>query len=293
MVLVAVENLNNSGDDHGDILACPLGDGEAPAGCSMIAPPGMPAQPRAVAWVPPDLIAVAARSKVVAFHLNGNLLLWSDDVPEDLPADIFVLTTSGAAVAAAYLGNALNEVRRIYAYDAGGTRVATWALNDGVFPLGLSWTGMTQQPDDPSRFYALKPGVWALADVDPLATQPITDGLEASAALHTVSALNDGTGLRVAWVGGSDNQLYLFNDPSVAGPITCTVNNTPCEFAHAAADPTSSTRYLALCDHPGSSARKLVRLDTAKPASAPCEVLYDGGLELGESWRLARLAVVH
>ena len=293
MVLVAVENLNNSGDDHGDVLACPLASGAAPAGCTMIAPPGMPAQPMAVAWIPPDLIVVAARWQVVAFHLNGNMIVWSDSIPEDLPADIFALTTSGAVVAAAYHGTGLNEVRRIYAYDAGGTRLAAWELNDGTFPLGLSWTSMTQKPDEPSKFYALKPSQWALAEVDPLATQPITDGLTSSSVLHTVSALDDGIGLRVAWVGDTAAQIYFFNDPSVAGPITCMVDGAPCSFAHAVADPTSSTRYLGLCEHPGSTVRELVRLDTTQSSSEPCEVLFDGGLApLGESWRLARLAVL-
>jgi len=296
-LLVAVENLGQPGGD-GDILKCPLAAGEPPPACQMLSPADLPTQPLAIAWIPAGLMAVASRTEVVAVHAATNAIAWTNDVgPGIVPVDIFALATpdqNGSLVAAAYENEGVSGIRDLLAFDGGGDPVASWTSNDAW--LGSALTGMTQQPTEPSHLYAIRPNTnVALREVDTVAGEAVGSDIISSVYLRTIYALHDGARLRVAWVSGVDDSgVHFLSEVGIpSGPIQCTFAGAPCAFAHVVPDPTSTTSYLALCDHPGSVIRQVVRLEEGSGPTDACEVLYDSAAPLGEDWRLARLAVMH
>jgi len=299
-LLISVEHFS---DAQGEYLLCPLG-GSSPLPCESHTPAGLPAQPFSIGWIPPDLLVAATWGEVYAIDRVTNALLWAqtgDDFSQMYPFDIFPIATPDGgdlAVAVAFGTDPSSEVRNIVVFNRVGTQLHHWTLNADGFPLGLSWTGMTEQPDAPLHFFAVNgsSGI-ARREVDPYAPANVGQDMDNSPSLTTIYALKDDTGARIAWTGGINSPwvYYLSGQATVAGPSTCKLSSydDACMPIHAVPDPTAPDRYVALCDHPtlASVERQVVRFTVPNGGTDGCDVIYDS-LQFGQTKRLSRLAVM-
>jgi hypothetical protein len=255
------------------------------------------AQPLAVAWIPPDGVAAATRDGL--FLLNSDDTVgWSRSIPTAsyVPIDVIPLASGSetlVAVGYSYGFTATPYIDEIDAHRDGNLPVFTFHTG-GAFPVEQV-ISMTQSPLDPGRFFALVPlGVSLPAaawDVDPSAPSKTMYLAYPSSAyqLSTIYAIAQGPRHRTVWVDTADNSVGYSDEsgsgPTLLGPTAC--SGSSCTLVHAVADPTDETRFIALCNRPGTIVRDIVRWSAA---GGSCDVLYPGDAA-GANTRLSRLAL--
>ncbi|MBI4701849.1 MAG: hypothetical protein HY744_11975 [Deltaproteobacteria bacterium] len=298
-LLVAAEAINAPGQ-YGELLRFSLHGGGTEECQSFSTAPVE--QPFAVGWIPPDLVAVAAWNRVLAYDSE-----WGEQrldraygVSGSFPADVFPLqdpTASRPAVAVAWAAAPDSEIREMVAFDAvSGKEALTWPLNSGDLPIGLGWAGATACPGKPSHLLLVnKDKGIALREAAPFeGKKQVGEDLESPLSLRTLYALGGTDGRRAAWVGAEPESTgavhYLTEGGQVSGAAWCTSPVAGCVLKHAVPDPTNTQRTIALCEEPGTTERHVVRLDAGAGGGKQCKHLVNGA-DYGPERRLARLAV--
>jgi hypothetical protein len=289
-LLVGVENVSGS-SGGGKVLRFAIGSsGLTP--CGTISGGGtLPAQPLAVAFVPPDAVAAATRDGLYLIGVD-DVNRWNRAIPNPnyLPVDVFPIVTpqSQTVVAVGYwhAGTTNPEIDHVDLQADGNAPLFTFSQSGTVL-------SMTQSPIDPSHWFALDVGSVPAAafDVDPYTPGSTTyhAAVGGSSALSTIYAASIGGYNRVVWVDGTSNGVYYVREnngnPALSGPIKCPASTTT--LIHAVPDPTNPTAFIGLGEHPGTTTRDILRWTST---GGPCDVLYSGA-SAGASTRLSRLAL--
>jgi hypothetical protein len=294
VLLVGLENLGGGASAGGKVMRFSL-SGTTVQTCSSLTGAGMlPAQPMAVAFVPPDGVAAATRDGLYLLNLDGSVR-WSRPHTQ-LPIDVFPIVdgTGDTLVAVGYwhAGTSSPVIDHVDAHRDGTAPVFTWTMGGG-FPLSSGVRAMTQSPRDPGRLFALdNPSSTtpaAAAEVNPFtpsktAYVPYPAGQD----LRTVYAFAQAGYNRTVWVDETENAIYYAREntgnAALLGPIKCAGNT--CMLKHAVPDPTNPTGFLALCETAGVE-RDIVRFSST---GGTCDVIFPG-VNAGANTRLSRLAV--
>lgn len=306
-LLVTVENLSSTTPAPGSVLRFELDPYPATTAhrCGDLTGGGrMVQQPWTAVRAPDGRVIVAGDDAVQAVDPDTDALttiVAAGDVP-NRPTDAFVLRAPDGSTRVVIAFTAISssgDIRNVWTLS-GSSIVDRWMLNDGVFPLGLSVSSMTQSPVHPERLLAVRSDMYAAAEVDPWAgtrfDMPPFVAPRDGVVLRTISALDDGGGNnRIAWTGAQDGRdaAYGITDRLGAGdlrvPLPDRCDETMCDsLLHAVADPTEAHRVIALCETNGPPrVRKVVRFSTT---GRPCEVLIDDA-SVGRDRRFSRLAM--
>jgi len=245
-------------------------------------------QPWTAVRAPDGRVIVAGDDAVQAVDGETDALttlVMASEIPHR-PSDSFLLRAPDGSTRIAIAFTAFstsNDIRDLWTL-AGGAVVDRWTLGSGTLPLGIAVKSMTASPINPGRLLAVRSDMYAAVEVDPWASMrfdmPPYVAPRDGVVLSTISALNDGTTNRVAWVGSQDGRegAYAITDSTGAGdlrvPLPYRCDETMCDsFAHAVPDPTEYHRVIAICTTNGPpSVSKVVRFSTT---GNPCEVLID------------------
>jgi hypothetical protein len=283
--------LRNANQAAGELFQISLA-GARPQRCGMTLQTMIASSPSAVAWIPPDTVAVGADSAAYLIDVNTDQYRWNQNVASRV-RDLFpIQTPNGLAVAVAVLDSFTSDISDLLVLDiAHGTQKYDFSLNQQPFVLAPSVIDLAQSPKDPSHVFAMKPGTYSADDVavpfDGIPAIP-TDyyAVSAPGPFVNMSAVRtkDGT-VRVVWIessAASDNDpdaVYFTNDkgagPSLNGPIRCSSGTcaSPLRFEDAVADPTNNNSVIAICDGIGATpTTSVVRFS----ASGSCDVLVNG-----------------
>jgi hypothetical protein len=297
-LLIGVENLANTGDDHGRVARFSLAPG-AVAECAPFTARGlMPAQPLAVAYVPGHGVIAATRDGVFALN-DDDTVKWSHAAGADtsLPVDVFPLDKPGGGtrVAVAWYSGPAVDISRVDVFADGSGPQDSFPLNHaGGIPLSFGVPSMTASPLDPTHFLALENGAAssprAASDVDPWnKTKQLYASYPGSADLSTIYGfVTLGVGLQV-WVDQTSNAVFRNSDvmsvKTMGGPYPC--SGRTCTLVHAVPDPVDGARFYALCENPPGPGRDLVRFSQT---GGTCDVIWAAS-QAGANTRMSRLAV--
>lgn len=247
--------------------------------------------PFAVAWIPPDMIAVGADTSTFLIDAAADQYRWNKTTSR--VRDVFpIQSPQGTAVGIAQYDTSYSEVRDLLVLDtAQGKQIGDFTLNADPFLLGLGVVGMAQSPLDPSHVFACKPIDYQAADAPvPFDNQPITKQIYYPQAPPTGTFISiasvhaPGNMIRTAWVehdssnSNAGDAAYYVNDsgsgPQLAGPLRCSASvcGSPLQLADVVPDPTSTTNLIGICEASGTSTVAHVVRFTA----SSCEVLFDG-----------------
>jgi hypothetical protein len=246
--------------------------------------------PFAVAWIPPDAIAVGADSSIYMIDAVADTYRWNQTTAR--VRDIFpIQSPQGTAVAAATFDTSYSEIGNVLVLGkANGSQLKNFALNSTPFLLGLGVVGMTQSPLDPSHVFAIKPSDYSAADAPvPFDNQTITKQVyyqnpPPSGVFSSIASVRATGGVvRTAWVDSatdnSDDAAFYVNDtgsgPLLNGPLRCnaSVCGSPLRLTDVVPDPTSTTSVIGICEASSTSTvAHVVRFG----ATGTCEVLVDG-----------------
>ncbi len=286
-LLVGLENVSGS-NGGGKVLRFTIGAG-ALQPCSTLTGGGtLPAQPLAVAFIPPDTVAAATRDGLYLLGVD-DLVRWNRPIPDIsyLPVEVIPLKTpQGDTVPAVgywHAGTSNPEIDHVDVQRDSGPPAYTFPQSGGVLSI-------TQSPIDPGRWFALDDSA-AADDVDPFsgAKSPYRAPAGGTTSFQTVSASSMSGYNRVVWVDAAANAVDYVREnngnPILLGPIPCAAQT--CNLIHAVPDPTDPTAFIALCEHAGTTTRDIVRWSSTGGA---CTAVYLG-TQAGANTRLSRLAI--
>lgn len=249
--------------------------------------------PFAVAWIPPDMVAVGADTATYLIDAVTDQYRWNKTTGR--VRDVFPIQSPyGIAVGIAqYDTVSYSEIRDLLVLDTSqGKQIGDYTLNSDPFLLGLSVVGMTQSPFEPSHAFAIKPIDYQAADAPvPFDNQPIQKQIyyqqaPPSGSFTSISSVRAvGDVIRTAWVEHDDGNsnaadaAYFVNDagsgPQLAGPLRCSASvcGSPLQLTDVVPDPTSTANVIGICQAATTSTvAHVVRFS----ASGSCEVLFDG-----------------
>ena len=266
-------------------------------------------QPFAVAWLPPDNVAVAGTDGVAVVDALRDRESWSVSQYGYFPRDVFPLQAPDGellvAVAVADVGRdscGASQIRHLDTYAAADGEQNPdyqWRLNSGGFVLGLNVVSMTQHPSDPGTLLALKNSDYAAREVDPFTNSAGSEayyGLPRDSYLHSISSLYDDRStstliFRTVWAHcrtGERSLLYFFNQSTTTtdseGQRRC--SDRECIYIQAVPDPDNNWSFIAICEEePGF--RTIVRA-----WGGACDTLLsEEALGSRDDIRFSRLAV--
>jgi hypothetical protein len=293
-VLILVQSLSGSAPTDGGVLVYSLAT-ESTCG-RLSGGDTLPSDVTAVAWIPPNTIAVGAQPDVVrGINPRYDQYRWTYDPPccaGGTPMELFWLQgPSGETLVGAGNVVSYDEIRYLELLDSAGVPVPgfRWTLNDTSSPLklGLSIYGMKRSPFDPTQVVVYKQGTYAAGTIaapyDGSDVYPTTYYTALpSGTPDAIGSLRQGQLSRLAWVAGafSDDpeSVYFTSDtgagPMVAGPLRCDDHcYVPARFWDAVPDPSDATGVLAVCfaDETGGRAH-VVRMNQA----GECSLIVDG-----------------
>lgn len=278
-------------DAGGGLHACPMLNGGGHLG----------ALPRAVAFIPPRFVAVAARDATYLVDPDGDQVQWSYPIPTttgtESPVDVIPLVepVSGETRVAVGFDSGSSSIVEIQLYRDGVSTPLAWSVNtDLTLSTGLG--GITQRWPPTSRFWALIDGLHESIGDDPFtkAKTPYIERFGGSDPIVTIYELDVAGVRRTVWIGSSSNGLYYTNDdgtgtPSVLGPRSCGGGVT-CVYKHAVPDPTSPNAWFVLCEDPPPSALNAATIRRVDNFGA-CTAVFDGTTALDVDKRMVHLGV--
>lgn len=290
MLLVSIENLSGSG---GGRLARFSIDGQGFSRCADL--PLASPQPLALAFVPPNRVAVAGREAVTLLDAETGETVWSSPFDADVvPRDALVVEEGALLRLAVGLDDpqSIDDIDPIELFDLdSGDPV-------GTFRPGLSTRGVARNPRAPGFLLRLRPGSFAAAEVDPFSGEILDDPPyvrdRSDSTLRTIAASFDRPP-RIAWTGVrlSDDRdgVFYLSDPDTGasdqvalGPVRC--DDAERSYLQAIPDTVVATRFFTVAEQ--GQVRQVLRFSSTGGA---CDLLLDGA-SLGPSTRIADLALI-
>ena len=304
-LLVAVEGLNGA---ESRVARVTLVDGVTRC-ADLMASNDVYEQPYAVAYVPPDQVAIAGTDGVALVRGSDDSEVWSVPRSGYNPRSTFVLQAPDrgllVAVAVADIGRdhcGPSGIRRLETYsvdDGDQNEDYQWQLNSGGFVLGLNVVSMTQHPIDSGMLLALKNSDYGAREVDPFTNWISGENyydLPPDSYLHSISSLYDdlstsGVIYRTVWTHCRTDErslMYFYNDSATTtdsdGQRRC--SDRECTYVYAVPDPDNNWSFIAICEEePGF--RTIVRAWGGR-----CDTLLSED-DFGDrdDYRFSRLAV--
>ncbi|MBS1120439.1 MAG: hypothetical protein H6Q90_2667 [Deltaproteobacteria bacterium] len=250
----------------------------------------LPTDPRALAWVPPDKVAVLSEQQIHLLDVQTNEQEWAAPISNSfgIPIDATLIGTDTPSLLVGLLSKTSSDLRFLETH-----RLDTGAFVDATTLTTTGLARMTRNARDPSRMLTLKPGAFAAAEID-----PVTGDLQASplvaeqpdTTLRTINSLF-APPVVLAWTGRQaadprDGVFYFRDELGFLGPVRCDTSDRTYVDAVLNPDRSVGTRFFAITETPAG--REVMHF--ASTGGFCDSIVEDASLRAGA--RISALAVV-
>jgi Pentapeptide repeats (8 copies) len=303
-LLITVEHLYNG--SGGQLIRFTLPAGGSPRACDTLTGTGaLDPLAEAVAFLPPNLLAVAGRNSVQVLDPSDDVVTQSWMVDSAIyPLDVAPLQVSPSpappliAVAFGYTGDpGQRYLTELDLYDPNQSNVAnTWELA-ALGGVSMAYS-MTVDARDPSKLMLLDDRTsgtpQAMESLDPF-TPAVANVFDepSNFGFLSISSVYVGGFVYNVWAAhNAYNGFYSGKDggagPQLIGPTVC----SGCNVLHAVPDPNSDGRSaFLLCEGSATNGRVVMHaVYVNSQLNGNCTTVYNG-MDLSTDWRLSHLGI--